>query len=321
MENVLKNLLTVSAMIILTAAAAQPAKRDFREVDEFVKKLGSLDSMNTGTISAILTRKFTDNTDKVRAIFDWVAFNISIDCKAVKNGNNVKVTGDDVLKTRKATGAGFAALFQDMCSVAKIRCLTVDGYAKNRPEQIDEKPDEFNHTWAVVQLGQSPDTWHYVDPTWASGYTDEKFTTFTRSFNDAYFFAEKPVFNYQHFPDNSAWQLGNGSKSLKDFISLPVVRDAAYEYGFLSFLPYPGTVKAKAGKPVKFNLTIRSTTKVDIVSLEFIKNKKRLTKTVDYTYQNGSISFSYNFDDADNMPVSLLVNNKPVLTYMFEISD
>ena len=81
-----------------------------------------------------------------------------------------------------------------MCSVVKIRCLTVDGYAKYNSEEMGEKPDAFNHTWAVVQLGQSPETWFYVDPTWGSGYTDDKMKTYTKAFNDDYFFARPSYF-------------------------------------------------------------------------------------------------------------------------------
>ena len=134
----------------------QSASDDFKVVDDYVKSLGTLDTLNMGTISYIVTKKFSRPKDKVRAIFDWIANNISFDLKAGKNNDNEKINTDLILKSRKANAAGYAALFQDMCSVVKIRCLTVDGYAKYNTEQINEKPDEFNHTWAVVQLGQSP---------------------------------------------------------------------------------------------------------------------------------------------------------------------
>lgn len=75
--------------------------------------------------------------------------------------------------------------------------------------------------WAVVQLGQSPDTWYYVDPAWGSGYADAEMKVFTRSFTDAYFFTDKPIFNLQHYPDNEAWKLGGAPKNKKEFYSLP----------------------------------------------------------------------------------------------------
>lgn len=301
---------------------AQSNNSRYKVVDEYVQSLGSLDTLNAGTISYILTKKFPDNTDKVRAIFYWIANNISIDLKLAKKESNEKMVSEDVLKTRKANANGYAALFQDMCSVAKIRCLTVDGYIKKTVDDINNAPDEFNHTWAVIQLGQSPESWFYVDPEWGSGSVDAKATTFTKKFNDAYFFASKPLFNLQHYPDNMAWQLGNtGPKSVKDFFAQPIVKKEASEFGISSFMPAEGFFKANMKKPVQFNLKVAADTKIDIVSLQLGTDKKSRTKTVDHTFNNGVVSFSYKFDEDETYPVTVLINNKPVLGYTAEISE
>ena len=226
-----------------------------------------------------------------------------------------------MLKKRKANASGYAGLFQDMCSVVKIRCLTVDGYAKNTTEQINEIPDEFNHTWAVVQLGQSPESWYYVDPTWGSGYTDEKLSQFTKSFNDAYFFADKTIFNFQHFPDNIAWQLGNGAKNKKDFFALPLVKNQAYEFKVNNFVPLSGLIKATTKKPVAFSFKINSNQKIEIVALQIGNDKKKKIKTVDYTYTAGTVSFNFKFEEEDSYPVTVLINNLPVLGYFAEINE
>lgn len=301
--------------------AAQTNNSDFRVVDEYVKSLGALDTLNMGTISYIVTKKFPDSKDKVRAIFDWIANNISFDCKLYKSRGNEAMVSDDVLKTRKANPNGYAVLFQDMCSVVKIRCLTVDGYVKNFIENINEQPDGLNHTWVVVQLGQSPETWFYVDPAWGSGYTDDKMMVFTKKFNDAYFFADKVIFNYQHFPDNGAWLLGPGPKSLKSFLALPLVKHDAYEYGINNFTPLNGAIKAKSKTAVQFSISILPNSSIDIVSLSIGEGKKRQLKTMDYTVNGNVIRFSYKFAEEDVYPVSILINNKTVLEYVIEVSE
>jgi hypothetical protein len=309
------------ALFLFAFSFQVDAQNDYSIVDNYVKSLGSLDTLNMGTISYTVTKKFADPKEKVRAIFDWIAYNINYDLKAGKNNDNEKTSTELVLKTRKATAVGFAGLFQDMCSVVKIRCLTVDGYAKFTTEQIIEKPDGLNHTWAVVQLGQSPDSWYYVDPTWASGYADDKMTKFTKAFNADYFFADKSIFNYQHFPDNSAWLIGEGTRSSSAFFSLPLVKSAAYEYKLGKFLPANGFIKTKLSKPVAFNIKLNTTTPIEIVSLEMGENKKKKTKTVDFTFSEGNLSFSHKFDMEDTYPVTVLVNNKPVLGYLVEVSE
>lgn len=302
-------------------ATAQTSKEDFKVVDDYVKTLGKLDTLNMGTISQVVTKKFPDPKDKARAIFDWIAYNISFDLKAGRESDNEKNGSDIVLKTRKANAAGYAALFQDMCSVQKIRCLTVDGYAKYSTEQINEKPDGFNHTWAVVQLGVSPDKWYYVDPAWGTGYTDDKLKVFTKAYNDDYFFADRIIFNSQHYPDNGAWQLGPGPKSLSGFLSQPLVKSAAYEYRLTKFLPNDGLIKAKLGKAVVFNLKLNTNANIDIVALEIGEGKKKKTKTVDHSFSKGSMIFSYKFDDEDIYPVTILINNKPLLAYLVDVSE
>ncbi|MEP7142200.1 MAG: transglutaminase domain-containing protein [Ferruginibacter sp.] len=317
------NTLLFGGLLLLSGltSTGQSTSDDFKVIDDYVKSLGALDTLNMGTISYIVTKQFPDPKDKVRALFDWITNNISFDLKAGKNNDNEKINTDLVLKFRKANAAGYAALFQDMCSVLKIRCLTVNGYAKYNTEQINEKPDEFNHTWAVVQLGISPDAWYYVDPAWGSGYTDDKMTKFTKIYNDDYFFAERGIFNYQHFPDNGAWQLGPGPKSLSNFLSLPLVKSAAYEFKIGKFSPNNGFIKAKMNDPVSFNIKLNTSADIDIVSLEIGTEKKKKIKTVDYSFSRGSIIFNYKFDQEDTYPVTVLINNKPVLGYIVEVNE
>ncbi len=322
MKTITLILFTAALISVSQPSLAQSSNSRFKTVDEYVQSLGSLDTLNVGTISYIITKKFPDNTDKARAIFYWIANNISIDLKRAKKSSNEKMFGEDVLKTRKANANGFATLFQDMCSVAKIRCLTVDGYIKKTVEDINNIPDEFNHTWAVVQLGQSPESWYYVDPEWGSGYVDEKYTVFTKKFNDSYFFADKTLFNLQHFPDNMAWQLGgSGSKNVKDFFSQPIVKKEAIEFGIRGFMPTEGFIKANTKKPAAFSFKTNTDTKIEIVALQLGMDKKARTKTVDYSLNNGIVSFTYKFDEEESYPITILINNKPVLGYFAEITE
>ena len=321
MKYIYQLLLSGSLLLAGITSTAQSTSEYYKDIDDYVLSLGALDTLNMGTISFIVTKKFSDPKDKVRAIFDWIAYNISFDLKAGRNNDNQKTNTELVLKNRKANAAGYAALFQDMCSVVKIRCLTVDGYAKFNTEQISEKPDELNHTWAVVQLGQSPETWFYVDPTWGSGYTDDKMTTFTRAYNDDYFFSDRYIFNFQHFPDNEAWQLGQGPKSLSSFFSLPLVKSAAYKYRLGKFSPGIGSIKAKLNSNVSFNIKLNTNDPIEIVSLEIGEGKKKKTKTVDHRFSGGSLVFNYKFDVEYTYPVNVLVNNKPILGYMAEVNE
>jgi transglutaminase/protease-like cytokinesis protein 3 len=308
-------------LLLFTTGYSQQSASRYAVVDEYVQSLGSLDTLNVGTISYLLTKKFNNNEDKLRAIYYWVANNISFDCKLARISGNEKITSEIVLKKRKTNASGYAALFQDMCSVAKIRCLTVEGFAKNNTGQINEVPDEHNHTWAVVQLGISEDSWYYMDPTWGSGYTDEKMTLFTKAFNEGYFFADKAIFNYQHLPDNTAWLLGPGTKNVKDFFALPVVNNYAHELKLSNFSPATGLIKATTKKAVAFSFKIKSGIVPENISLETGSGKNKKLKTIYFSFNNSVVSFTHKFEEEDSYPISIIVNGKPLLGYLVEITE
>jgi hypothetical protein len=314
-----KNYVLILFAFCSTSLFAQTGGRDFKAVDDYVKGLGSLDSMSMGTINNVVSNKFEDKMDRVRAIYDWIAMNIIYDVKAARTNNTTKNTPKDVLATRKAVGAGFANLFQDMCSAANIRCLTVNGFVKNNINQIGEKPTDINHTWAVVQLGETDQPWFYVDPAWGSGYLDADQKTFTRSFTTAYFFPDKTTFNMQHFPDNEAWRFGGGPRNKKDFADLPLIKVAAFEHDAKKFSPDNGVLKAKAGKQVFFSYTLGSKEEISKVSLIIGEKKKIQQKDMDFVFTGGILSFSYKFDEG-SFPLTVLIDGRELITYSVDVN-
>ncbi|MFM2326821.1 MAG: hypothetical protein RIR31_1023 [Bacteroidota bacterium] len=319
MNYIYKKAISLLFICVTLQCFAQKEGRNFKDIDEFAKNIGKLDSLNMGTISSLLTKNYDNKTDKVRAIYDWIAYNISYDYKSARNGSTDKNSSTEVLLYRKGTGAGYANLFQDMCSSAGIRCLTADGFVKFGTDQINDSKTEINHSWAVVQLGQSPEEWYYADPCWGSGYTDAEFKSFTKAFNPDYFFADLTIFNLQHYPNNMAWQLGAGPKNKKDFFNLPIIKSAAYEFGLKKFTPNDAAVKIKVNKPLAFSYLFSGRSSVNKVSLAIGEGKKKIIKEVPFTFDKGILSFTYKFEEEDSFPVSVLVNGKELVMYAVEI--
>lgn len=309
------------SLLMQCLSIAQVTTSSFQKTDEFVQSIGSLDSLNMGTIARIITQHFSEKEDKARAVFSWIATHIAYETNTGRANNPKYNTTDVVLKNRKATSGGYAALFQDMCSIADIRCLTVDGYLRKTTDDILEPNIEINHTWNVVQLGQSPDTWYYVDVTLASGWIDKKTKTFIPHFSDAYFFANKNVFNLQHYPDNIHWQLGKGPKSLKDFYQLPVIKDGAYLFTLEKMFPSQGLIKAKTSQPINFNFSfIPSKNLINKVSLLIDANKKSQIIPINlFNTNNTSLQFNYSFDTEGEFSVTVLINDKACLQYFVTV--
>ena len=127
------------------------------------------------------------------------------------------------------------------------------------------------------------------------------------------------IFNWEHYPDNTAWYLGPHTKGKKDFFDMPVVKPAAYELGLKKLSPDNGKVKIKVNKPLYFSYQVSLDAEISKVALIMGEGKKKKTKDVDFTLMGRTLSFSYKFDEEDNFPVTVLVNGKVFMEYAVEV--
>lgn len=310
----------MTAFAIFISSANAQIK--YKEVDESVEKFGTLADLNVARIADTITAAFSDREQKARAIYYWITHNIAIDPKAVKQNDTKNTLPERVIELRRGNAVGFSLLFQEMCSHVNIRCLTVDGYIRFSAAEINEKADEKNHSWNVVQLGQSPENWYYADAFRGSGFLDKKMTTFTKQFKGELFFANRILFNLASFPDNSAWQLGPGPKSLKEFAALPVIGTAAFSLGVRKLTPALGFIKGNLKKPVVFNIGISGADELKSITILAGDDKKALKpEEIEFSNDGASLRFSYQFKKEDSYPVKIMADGKELLQYMAEISE
>ena len=211
-----------------------------------------------------------------------------------------------------------------MCSYAKIRCLSIDGYVKNNAEEINAKAEEKNYSWNVVQLGKSPETWYYIDACRGSGYLDSKYTVFTKEFTSQYFFTDKRLFNLVYYPDNMAWQLGgeNNVKSLNAYYQLPIISNYAVALEMRKLAPLTGLIKTKINIPINFSFTINNENNISKISLLKISGKKLgKEEAMNFTNDAGQITFNYQFKKEEEFQLRVMVNGKVLLQYLVEVLE
>lgn len=295
---------------------------NYAKTDAYVEKLGALNGLNVASIADTLVLAFSDKEQQARAVYYWISHNITMDLKGAKANDNKNILPEKVVETRKATPLGYSTLFQEMCSQAGIRCLTVDGFVKFSSEEINNPADELNHSWNVVQLSTSPTEWYYVDACKGAGFTDKQFKNFNPQFTSEYFFADKALFNLDHFPDNIAWQLNGGPKTKKDFYALPLMGNAAYPLGLKYAKPITGYIKTKIKNPVSFNFKVNGDADIKSIQL-LIGDEKKVPKKEDMNFTNngGEIAFSYQFKKDDVFPVKVIADGKTILEYMIEVEE
>ena len=311
------------ALLLMTATYACFAQQSkYKNIDEAVEKLGSLNNFNVAVIADTITQKFTDSEQKARAIFYWISNNIQLDPIGTRQNDDKSILPEKVITLRKATPLGFSLLVQEMCSAANIRCLSVDGYVKNYAAEINETADEKNYSWNVIQLGQSPETWYYIDAARASGFLDKKSTVFTKQFTSEYFFADRKLFNMAYFPDNNAWQLGGGIKNVKDYFALPVFNNYSFALGLGKPTPITGYIKTSIKKPVLFTFPVNGAIDIKNISLIMGDEKKQpKPEAMNFVNTGGIISFTYQFKKEDTFPLRVVADGKDILQYMIEVTE
>ncbi|XP_069831770.1 kyphoscoliosis peptidase-like isoform X2 [Dendropsophus ebraccatus] len=223
----------------------------FEELDEYAAKLPS-----TGSLDHLTKRLIHDaHTDlgKVRAIWIWICHHIEYDIMALKNSTKRSTDPEEILRRRKGVCAGYSSLFEEMCSRAGVRCVTVSGYGKGAGYKVGQKiPIDSNHAWNMVYLERR---WHLLDSTWGAGHTDMSKNKFTFEYKEYYFLTHPALFIGNHYPDQTKHQLLEPTVSREQFEQFVHLKGDFYNCGLLSVQPETGIIKTENGK---VSITIQS---------------------------------------------------------------
>jgi hypothetical protein len=221
---------TVFFVLLLSLSDAARTSDDadrYAEVDRYALAAPSSVTRSIGTLAAYLARPFTDEEEKARAIFRWIAENISYDVEGYFS-KRASAKNGDVLKSRSSVCAGYSSLFEALGRKAGLEVVTIDGFGKGFSYNPgDPVTDESNHAWNAVKIrGQ----WRLVDCTWGAGKVDAEHK-FRKEFESYYFLARPEEFIYRHFPSDEKWQLLPRPVSRREFQDLPLVTPVFFQCG------------------------------------------------------------------------------------------
>ncbi|MBL0913246.1 MAG: hypothetical protein IBJ09_12830 [Bacteroidia bacterium] len=160
-----------------------------------------------------LTAHLEGDSSKVRAIYVWVADNLSYDL------NTVKKDLEYTVRSGRGVCWQYSDIFCKLCEQAGIPCKTVKGYAKTTLLDLGKKRTKSRHAWNRVQLNGR---WEAVDVTWASGYLDPETKKFKRLVNGHWFLVNDSVFASTHNAANEYASLEPLRVSDSAFIRKPL---------------------------------------------------------------------------------------------------
>lgn len=183
------------------------------------------------TLVKYLTQPASNDLEKVRAIFTWIAHKISYDDYGFNTGKYADVSAQGVFKNRVSVCSGFAELFKAMVTEAGLEVVKILGYAKGYGYIQGQSLSSTNHAWNAVRIGSQ---WKLFDVTWAhgSGTTVNGRLQSVKKFDDFWFDTDPYAFVFTHLPENSQWQLINNPLSKIQFEQLPYVQSSFFVIGF-----------------------------------------------------------------------------------------
>jgi Transglutaminase-like superfamily len=241
---------------------------DISQVDSFSKTIKYKNDIYRLTND--LTRPYSKQLLKVRAIFVWITDNIRYDYKFYNKGKEVKPPKcksgmnceqlliewenkylKNVIKKGKGVCDGYARLFKKMCDIAGIKSEIISGYTKTKAYQIGNT-GSVNHAWNAVWLDT---TYYLLDATWAAGGCTEdegtgKLLSFQKQFDNYYWLTPFNDFARNHYPQDGKWVFEPNYTKEKFGANPYYAPDIISKIKLLT--PESGIINAKKGDTIRF---------------------------------------------------------------------
>lgn len=311
---------------------------DLKRADKLALKYQGEDLSNLPRLSYNLTHGLTTDVEKFRAIYKWVCTNIEndFDLSDLNESQRYRFKNDSLKlrhwnnqmntklfktlsKNKSTVCTGYAYLIKELCLLANLKCVIVNGYGKLSSTDITNF-NSPNHSWNAVLLNNK---WYLVDATWSSGKQNEETLDFEFDYSDGYFLTHPKLFAVNHYPLNKKWLLlGQETYTFNRFLNAPII----YKNGFnsLNEHQYP--------KQLHTNIKTQNSTSLQYVFKQPIA-KKDISVVIDngYNYKkiktkittgyNNHLKVDFKFDTKGFYDVHLKYKNKYLATYTYNVVD
>ncbi len=186
---------------------------------------------NPEQLSKFISRDFTSEEDKVRAIYTWIVNNVAYEPSEYKKFNynfkNFRERNQKEEATRKkiiertlqegiAVCEGYAMLFERLCELQGIKNYLVRGDIKASFNDIG-RPFKRTHMWNIATIDGKQ---YLFDPTWGAGKYNGKFIK-----EPTYFYYKTPpkLFFKTHYPAMYEDALIDAVISKEVFANMPII--------------------------------------------------------------------------------------------------
>lgn len=318
----------------LTAQVSDFKSVDFTRADNIAKLNKGARLDNLPVLAYKLTNNLPTQVEKFRAIYVWVSNNIKGDAaqhskvaykrKKLKkdslafmkwNTEYKKIAFKKLLKHKKTMCTGYAYLIKELCYLANIECVIVDGYGRDVNSNINAL-EMANHSWNAVKLNKK---WYLCDATWSSGYMVAS-SVFINDYNNGYFLTDPNLFGKNHFPLEQKWLL-NTNITASAFVNAPLVYGETFTHKIIPIMPQKMDIAIHKNQDITFRFkAIKSILDKNISLVYYIGNREKTLKIYNLQNENDLLSFHYKFKRKGNYDTHLKINGAVVATYTIKVS-
>jgi hypothetical protein len=158
-------------------------------------------------LADVLCSPFEHLTDKARAIFTWLHYNLEYDVPNFLAGTIPRGhTAEDTIRTGKGVCEGFSKVYQAIAQAAGMECLNINGHGKGfgykSPAAGVIPPFYTTHAWNAVRLDDGQ--WKLLDSCWGAGSLTNG--AWDQKLKPEHFVMSNDAFGKSHFPTDAEYQ-------------------------------------------------------------------------------------------------------------------
>lgn len=250
--------------------------RDFSAPDHYASLFPRQQVTSLQQLAQQLTSPFPSLTDKARAIFTWLHFNIQYDVVSFFAGNIQRSTPQSTLQSGLAVCEGYAGLFTNLATYAGLESVVISGHGKGygyTPLSPGSPIPPYNagHAWNAVRIDSGE--WKLLDACWGAGHVQGKGQPYIQQFTPAYFTMSNEEFGIKHFPGNKdlfflpnnhrmSWeeyiQINPASWPLPASVEAPTIFTSSSDYGVgeRTVMPRSRKILPRKGGVVRFQFSL-----------------------------------------------------------------
>nr|WP_315195236.1 transglutaminase domain-containing protein [uncultured Flavobacterium sp.] len=189
------------------------AKVNYASIDKKMDAIPDSLTKSTDSIAHYITTNFKTESEKIRAVFYWIASNVTYDLDNMYVVNYKETKEERIVKTLK-TKIGicydYSLVFNEIADAVGVKSVLISGYTK-----LNGRVGSLSHAWCAAKIDSK---WYLFDPTWGTGYLKSSNKNYTRNTNNSFFKIDPEIMILSHMPFDYLWQFIDYTVTNQEFI-------------------------------------------------------------------------------------------------------